>query len=656
MKILLFLLLSLSSLMGAQIQLVGLTGNYEKEVLDALSPRFYYIRGRPAIPSRADDAAFLVLDFLQKNGSPNAVVSWSLPGNDTILLTANAGETRQLGAVSVEGWPGEDSSGASEQFKTVFKVPGGNQAKLPFNDASLEKGQGRVVDLLKSQGYWKAIVTPQKGSPTADGSLPVNLKIEAGPLFKLTEPQLNTPIPAPVTLRQKLDDVTGKPATTENVNRIRASITQEYRAIGYPDAAITFTREFGESTLSLPYTLVPGARYQLNRVHVTGLDKTKSSALLAPFRDYEGKPFDQERFSKRIKKLMGTGAFKSVRTEETPLPGQKIDVTLHLQETKARGISLSAGVGSYEGFILGAGYFNRNLWGTLRNFNAGLELTSLGLLGEVTLQNPFFLEKDLNLTHRAYLVTRDYDGYKKAEGGYGLELSAEPFEHYSVTLGGKLFFATVESDGLPETALGPTDYLVAELGLLQRYDRRNDAALPSDGWYTQLQTDLGLIQKDETTTYFSLEGQISYYDTRGAKSAIAANFRSGLIAPSGGIESLPIDLRKFEGGSRSVRSFNDRDMGPSLNGYPSGGAAWWIANAEYIRTIAGPVKGVIFVDAGALAEDAGDLISTDVEVAVGLGIRIDLPVGPVRFEYGQSLTQDGDEHSGAFHFSIGGTF
>ncbi|MDB4353886.1 BamA/TamA family outer membrane protein [Akkermansiaceae bacterium] len=656
MKTLLLFLLSLGSLSGAQIQLVGLPDKFREQVLDALSPRFFYIKQRPATPSRADDAAFLVLDFLKQHGSPNAIVDWSLPGNDTILLKANAGVTQSLGTISVNGWPTEDPEGARKQFGDVFQLPGSNNAKLPFQESKISEGEQRVTDLLKSLGYWNAKTTTTKAPPTIDGTIPVTLNIEPGPRFTLNRPTITSPIAPPLSLVEILDDIVDSPASAENVRRVRASITKAYRSIGYPDAKLTFTREFRESTLALAYALQPGARYQLRQVSVEGLEKTKPSALLAPFKEYEGQPFNQDRFSERVKKLMGTGAFRSVRTEETPLPNQELDITLHLKEADAKGVSLSGGIGSFEGIILGAGYFDRNLFGTLRNLNAGIEYTSLGLLGEVSLQNPFFLGKDLNLTHRAYLITRNYDGYDKAEGGYGIELTAKPFEHYTVTLGGDIFFATIQEDGLPPESLGPTDYLVTRINLFQNYDRRDDAALPSDGWYAELNSSLGIVQKDETLTYFSMEGQLSYYDTRGANSAIAANFRTGLIAPSGGIDSLPIDLRNFEGGSNSVRSFNDRDMGPSANGFPSGGAAWWIANAEYIRTLKGPVKGVVFLDAGALAEGADELFDTDIELAIGLGLRVDLPVGPVRFEYGHSLTKDPGEHSGAFHFSIGGTF
>jgi outer membrane translocation and assembly module TamA len=39
-----------------------------------------------------------------------------------------------------------------------------------------------------------------------------------------------------------------------------------------------------------------------------------------------------------------------------------------------------------------------------------------------------------------------------------------------------------------------------------------------------------------------------------------------------------------------------------------------------------------------------------------MGIRIDLPVGPIRFEYGHNLTRDEGEPSGTWHFAIGTAF
>ncbi|RYD85404.1 MAG: hypothetical protein EOP84_02620, partial [Verrucomicrobiaceae bacterium] len=43
-------------------------------------------------------------------------------------------------------------------------------------------------------------------------------------------------------------------------------------------------------------------------------------------------------------------------------------------------------------------------------------------------------------------------------------------------------------------------------------------------------------------------------------------------------------------------------------------------------------------------------------VAAGLGVRLDLPIGPVRLEYGYNLTRDLKEPKGTLHFAIGTAF
>ena len=79
----------------------------------------------------------------------------------------------------------------------------------------------------------------------------------------------------------------------------------------------------------------------------------------------------------------------------------------------------------------------------------------------------------------------------------------------------------------------------------------------------------------------------------------------------------------------------------------------WNTNFELIRSVTEMVGVVAFVDAGSLGREYDELFSADLEVAAGLGLRLNLPIGPVRFDYGYNLTRDPGEPTGAFHFAIG---
>ncbi|NJR42966.1 MAG: BamA/TamA family outer membrane protein [Akkermansiaceae bacterium] len=48
--------------------------------------------------------------------------------------------------------------------------------------------------------------------------------------------------------------------------------------------------------------------------------------------------------------------------------------------------------------------------------------------------------------------------------------------------------------------------------------------------------------------------------------------------------------------------------------------------------------------------------SAEVELAAGMGLRLDLPIGPVRLEYGYNLTRNPGEPAGTIHFAIGAAF
>ncbi|MDB4544523.1 BamA/TamA family outer membrane protein [Akkermansiaceae bacterium] len=645
-----FVLLFTASSQAANIDLVGLRSYSKKQLLETISGRLEYIKKRDATPQRADDAAFLVQSYLQSHGLPDALVDWSLPPNGDILLTVNEGPPKFLGAITVTGL--DDPKKVTEQFQAAFPE---TAKKRAFVSDSIPSGTSRIIDLLNSQGYWSATVVASPLSRDVNGQIPMRIEIQKGPQYLLALPKLESPTRPGSSLIEKLQAIQGTPASSETIIKTRKSIHEHYRKRGYADLELEMAKELTGTRLQLFFKVTPGKRFKVRSFNIEGLVKTLPEKVHARFKSIAGKTFDENKINEAIKKLITTGAFAESRLSKSEAPNQELDLTLHLKEAEARGVSFSAGFGSYEGAILGARYYDRNLWGRLWNLNAGVEVTSLGALGEISLTDPYFLDRDLQFNRRLFTLTRDHDAYSKWESGIGLELSWDYGEHYSATLGFENSFTTISSS-IPVSIIGQKDYGVSRISFRQEYDRRDDPTLPTDGWLADLESSLGVSLGDNGVPFFETEGGLSYYKTLGENSRYALGIRGGFIKPSGDSSNLPIDLRKFLGGSNTVRSFTERDLGPKFGNDPIGGTSWWVANAEYTRQITGPVQGVLFLDAGALSPDPAGLFDADIEVAAGLGIRLDLPVGPVRLEYGYSLTRDNDEPAGAFHFAIGATF
>jgi outer membrane protein assembly factor BamA len=135
---------------------------------------------------------------------------------------------------------------------------------------------------------------------------------------------------------------------------------------------------------------------------------------------------------------------------------------------------------------------------------------------------------------------------------------------------------------------------------------------------------------------------------------LALGARGGLIYP---LSSVPIDERYFLGGSTTVRSFAERELGPKdRHGYPIGGEAFTVFNAEVTFPLVGALQGAAFVDAGNLIGSFNDAGVQDMRFAVGLGLRYKLPIGPLRLDYGLNPSPRLHEDMGAFHFSFGFAF
>jgi outer membrane protein insertion porin family len=89
---------------------------------------------------------------------------------------------------------------------------------------------------------------------------------------------------------------------------------------------------------------------------------------------------------------------------------------------------------------------------------------------------------------------------------------------------------------------------------------------------------------------------------------------------------------------------------------PVGGEAMFILNQEYRIPIWGRLKGVLFYDAGNVYLEIEDLREFDIRHVLGAGLRVESPIGPLRFEYGRKLDREEGESRGEFFVAIGTAF
>ena len=641
---------------ATRVRIVGMENRSEAQLLELLGGRLTHVRSSPASAPLADDASFLLRQILRKDGYADAEVDWKISGREEVTLIVREGGRLSLGQVSISGVSKEDEKKLAKLYaKPAEKDRPIGAGPPPFREGDVQTGLSYLKQEYNARGYWKAEVDViSRTTDPATGAVNMNIQLVPGPQFSIARATVSSTDGRGVKLAaETAQPYEGKIATTANLNAMRAAVEEIAVSRGYPDAKIRMTQTLDGDRFVPGFSIDLGTRVKLGGIRIEGLERTNPERIRQRVEFMEGDWYDEAAMNKRLRELLSTGAFSSARVETESAGEKLIDATLHFEEAKAREVSLAAGFGSYQGFITRATYADRNLLGNLWGLSTGFELGSRGLLGETRITDPWLFGRDVSATARAYAMIYGREGYVTYDTGLEGKLSWKFGSHYMVDLLVGTSVVKASGDGLPSSELGEKLYANPRIRLTQSLEFRDNPVLTKSGWHLENPLEIGSAVADITTSYVKAGLTGGWHHRLNRHYQLGFGGEWGVLVPSGDGGDLPIDLRLFNGGARSVRSFPERELGPTFDGYATGGEGMWNTNLELVRNLSGVVKAVAFFDAGTLSRNIEDIGSSDIELATGLGLRLDLPIGPVRIEYGYNLTRDPGEPNGTLHFAIG---
>ncbi|MFT4020973.1 MAG: autotransporter assembly complex family protein [Acinetobacter sp.] len=112
--------------------------------------------------------------------------------------------------------------------------------------------------------------------------------------------------------------------------------------------------------------------------------------------------------------------------------------------------------------------------------------------------------------------------------------------------------------------------------------------------------------------------------------------------------NVPYNLRFFAGGDQSIRGFDYKSLSPMEDGYRIGGQVLAIGSLEYNYQFKQGWRAAVFTDFGN-AYDKN--FSNPTAYSVGVGIRWQSPIGPIRIDVASGISDD--SHPIRLHFFIG---
>ena len=466
-----------------------------------------------------------------------------------------------------------------------------------------------------------------------------------------------------------------------------------------------------------------GKQYYINRITFQGNTTTRDSVIRRELRLYENSVFNTEALKYSVKRLNQLGYFKpledqkNITTEKTPGVDNKVDVTLKLEEQNRNQLSFGAGVSQYDGVFGQLSFSTANFMGRGETFTVSMQTGARVSDYQIAFTEPFLFDRPI--TGSIDLHRRDIEYlYQFTQGSTGGNITLGlPMKNFSrmyfnysydrvyVRDLNQAFFnpecifdfengcRTLDFDSLTpdERFLIESNPYLKDALLIGQGGRRtiskftptfslnsiDNPITPTQG--TRYTASLGLAGIGGNTRYMNPTVEGTWFLRHTAKTSLGLRAQAEYIRSFDSSSPLPIFERLVLGGGYSVRGYDLRSIGPQdpRSRIVLGGNKSLLFNAEYLIAVGGPVRLILFYDAGQVQDtgqrfsfkgrtSADDVFTPGFITSTGAEIRFFMPVlnVPFRLIFASNPQRNGvlnyssglPEKAFRFRFDVGSTF
>jgi outer membrane protein insertion porin family len=552
----------------------------------------------------------------------------------------------------------------------------------------------KLRDFYRSNGYIDMEVRGTRVERIAKHWIIVHVDILEGQQYKVGDIKFEGNKLFPTTeLERRLRMTTGKLFTPDGLSKDIKALEDFYGARGYLDTSARPARIPNVETgrIDLNYAIHEGELTYIERIEIRGNTKTKDKVIRRELAIVPGDIYDTVRVDRSQERLKNLGYFSKVEMvpEPTQIPNRK-DLVVNVEEQRTGTVTFGAGFSSIDnliGFVeVTQGNFDLFNWPTFTGGGQKLRVRAqVGIKRQdyvLSFTEPWFLDQRLALGFDLYhrensFLSKDFSETRTG-GDLRLSRAINQFTHVDLQYTLEDIGLSVSKSASQELRSQDGSKLRSSMQSSLIFDSRDSVFLTMRGNRTELTGELvgGPFGGDvsvyklnaKTTQYFPFfNGHVlqilaaggvveAFGQTRGSGPVVDEDPSPFLHLVK--VNDVPIFDRYFLGGANTLRGFSFRKIGPKdVRGEPVGGNTFVNATAEYTIPIVERVRLAAFFDIGEVGRDSYAFSLSDLKSDAGLGVRLNLPIGPLRLDYGYPLMTDKSTGtSGKIQFSIGYQF
>lgn len=581
-----------------------------------------------------------------------------------LTLSVNEGIQMKIGNVRIEGI--EDFS----EKQLLGKMKNVKRGKK-YRPEKLEDDLKTLETYMKDQGYLKAAVIGHRVIKEPENGL-VDIKInvfegepyhlgevtfEGNSLF--TEEQLRN------AFMLKKGDLVKKKVWDETLAAMHTLYADE--GYIYADLSPEYRYDTDAQRVDVHLRIREGDVAYVQEVKITGNYKTRDYVIRREILTKAGEKFNAEKIRASARSLYNLGFFEEVNPKVEPGEERGKEILVYnVKERKTGSIGLGGGYSSVDKFVGNLKFEEANLFGRGQRLLLEWEFGKRRNSYQISFTEPWLFNTRTSFGFDLFNTTRLLEFWTEKREGGSLRLGRRLNRRWSIF--GNYSYELVEISGVTGEFADPnSSQFIPESrdttsSFTPRvvYDTRDNFFDPTTGWRHQLAIKWagGILGADNN--FYKIVGDFSRWVKVPVEKFVLGGhvqlgFAKGYRA-NGRFTDVPTFDRFFLGGSDTVRGYRERKIPPV-----SGGRVLYVFNSELKHPLVGPLRGVIFFDAGGLW---GDLkrVRNNLEYGAGFGIRLTIPgtVMAIRLDYGWPIHTQLDEgtapRSGTLHFNLGDIF
>lgn len=581
-----------------------------------------------------------------------------------LVVRVDEGPQLKIEEVRIEGARDFSEKKLKGRFKNMKEGKKYRPDKLPEDLRNLE-------DFLRNEGYLRAsVVSHEVRVDETERKVYLTVRVHEGVPYRLGKVSFEGhSLFEEEDLRRAFRLEEGNLLRQKDLDAGQGAVQTLYADRGYiyADVSAEVTYDEEARTADVAFAVREGEVAYIQDVRIAGNYKTKDYVIRREILTGAGEKFEADKIRKSVQNLYNLGFFEEVNPRVEPGEERGKEVLVYsVKERKTGSIGLGGGYSSVDKLVGNLRFEEANLFGRGQRLLLEWEFGKRRNSYQVSFTEPWLFGTHTSFGFDVFNTTRLLEFWTEKRQGGSLRLGRRLNRRWSIF--GNYSYELVQiKDVTGEFADPASPQFIAESrdatsSFTPRvvYDSRDNVFDPSRGWRHQLAVKLAGGPLGADNNFYKVIGDSSRWMKLPLWKFVAGGhvqlgYAEGYRA-NGRFTDVPLFDRFFLGGSDTVRGYRERKIPPV-----SGGRVLYVFNGEIKYPLAGPLRGVLFFDAGGLWGDL-ERIENTLQYGAGVGVRLTIPgtVMAIRLDYGWPVNTDLPEGSaprgGTLHFNLGDIF